>query len=151
MKMAGRTGSGAEVAQVLLVEDDPNDAFVALRAIRRVGVDSVQVAKDGVEALEVLGLLPGDHAAEARPRLILLDLQLPRLGGFEVLRELRRHDATRDIPVVVVSTSTRREDVQAAYRLGANSYVVKRADLERPGGYFADAVEYWLNVNRTTE
>lgn len=149
--MTTRAGNGTETPQVLLVEDDPNDAFVALRAIRRVGIESVQVAKDGVEALEALGLLPGEGDVEIRPRLILLDLQLPRLGGFEVLRELRRHAATRDIPVVVVSTSTRREDVQTAYRLGANSYVVKRADLTRPGGYFADAVEYWLKVNRTTE
>jgi two-component system, response regulator len=133
---------------VLLVEDDPNDVFVALRALRGVGVEDVRVARDGVEALDLLGLHSECENPPARPRVILLDLQLPRLDGFEVLRELRRSEATRDIPVVVVSTSTRHSDIQAAYRLGANSYVVKRADMKRPGGHFADVVEYWLKVNQ---
>jgi CheY-like chemotaxis protein len=133
-------------AGLLLVEDDPNDVFVALRAFRRAGIESVQVAHDGAEALAMLGLVPGNGATH--PRVILLDLQLPRVNGFDVLRAVRNAEETRHIPVVVVSTSADASDVRRAYQLGANSYVVKRGDASRPGGYFTDIARYWLEINR---
>jgi CheY-like chemotaxis protein len=137
--------------EVLLIEDDPNDVYVALRALRRAGVESVQVAHDGAEALTLLGLEKENGAPCARPRVIFLDLQMPRMNGFELLRVLRDRTATRDIPVVVISSTQRDADVRTCYRLGANSVVVKRAEIGRPGGYFADAARYWLELNRAPE
>lgn len=137
--------------EVLLVEDDPNDVAIARRAFRRGGFDEkVAVCRDGVEALDWLGLNGSDEPAEdaAVPRVVLLDLRMPRMDGWELLRELRRNERTRALPVVVLSASGREEDVQSSYRLGANSYVVKRFEARQPGHYLADAVRYWLELNR---
>lgn len=135
---------------VLLVDDDADDVDIALRAVRREDLDvRVEVARDGGEALERLGVEPegeGDPP-EALPNAVFLDLNMPRVDGWEVLERLREHPHTQRLPVVVVSSSARREDIDRCYELGANSYLVKRFEAGRPGAYFADAVRYWAHAN----
>jgi CheY-like chemotaxis protein len=138
-------------ADVLLVEDDPNDAEVARRAFRRSGLEaSLVVVRDGQEALDyVYGSGHGD-AREPRPvpRVIFLDLKLPGLNGWDVLRCIRSDVRTEEVPVVMVSSSDRESDIRESYRLGANSYLVKQYQRERPGQYLADAARYWIELNR---
>jgi two-component system response regulator len=134
---------------LLLVEDDPNDVSVALRAFRLNSLgDRVRVLRDGVELLEYL-LGPG--ARRGAPKAILLDLKMPRMDGREALRELRAHPETRHIPVVIVSSSSRDQDVRDCYSLGANSYVVKQMNPWSPGEYLVNAARYWLELNEVTE
>jgi len=143
---------------VLLVEDDRNEVDVALRAIERADLDvNVEVARDGLEALQALGLekVGGAPAAQTPPRVVFLDLKMPRIDGWEVLRRMREDPRTANVPVVVLSRSDRAEDVVRSYALGANSFLVKRYDPRGPGRYFADAVRYWVDLNhisrRTTQ
>lgn len=137
-------------APILLVEDDRDEINVALRALDRAGLDPpVSVAGDGMEALEVLGLEPGSTARSEPPKVVFLDLKMPRVDGWEVLRRMREDPRTADVPVVVLSSSDRSEDIARSYALGANSFLVKRFDPRGPGSYFADAVRYWLELNRT--
>ena len=138
---------------ILLVEDDADEVNVALRALHRAGVDApVTVVNDGVEALAALGLeSAGASAPPATPRVVFLDLKMPRVDGWEVLRRMRQHPDTADIPVVVISSSDRREDIQRCYDLGANSFVLKRFDAQGPGSYFVEAARYWLELNRTPQ
>lgn len=132
-------------ADVLLVEDDSNDVAVALRALNRHSLGKrVKVLRDGVELLDYLAAC--GHLA--LPKLILLDLKMPRLDGRAALRELRTHASTRHIPVVVVSSSRQQRDVRECYDLGANSFVVKRFDANAPGEYLVDTVRYWLDMNQ---
>lgn len=137
---------------VLLVDDDPDDVDIALRALRREDLEvRVEVARDGGEALERLGVMAeGEGEGEAPgslPRAVFLDLNMPRVDGWEVLERMRQHPPTRRLPVVVLSSSARREDIDRCYALGANSYLVKRFEAGRPGSYFADAVRYWAHAN----
>jgi two-component system response regulator len=138
---------------ILLVEDDRDEVNVALRALSRAGVDvPVAVASDGLEALEVLGLeSEAAPAASSTPRVVFLDLKMPRVDGWEVLRRMRQNPTTADVPVVVLSSSDRREDIQRCYALGANSFVLKRYDPRGPGTYIVDAARYWLELNRTPQ
>jgi CheY-like chemotaxis protein len=131
--------------EVLLVEDDANDVAVALRAFRQHSIaDRVRVLRDGVELVDYLDT----HDLRARPpKVILLDLKMPRLDGRAALRELRRRPETRNIPVVVVSSSDQQSDVRECYDLGANSFVVKQMNPWSPGAYLVDTVRYWLDMN----
>jgi CheY-like chemotaxis protein len=132
-------------AEILLVEDDPNDVAVALRALRRHALDGrVHVLRDGAELVDYL--LAADGAAPP-PKVILLDLKMPRLDGRAALRELRKHPATRHVPVVIVSSSDQRSDVRECYELGANSFVVKQMNPLAPGEYLVETVRYWLERN----
>lgn len=136
-------------AEVLLVEDDSNDIAVALRALQRHALsERVRVLRDGVELLDYL-FEPGGRRRP--PKLILLDLKMPRLDGRAALRELRTHAETRHIPVVVVSSSSQQRDVRECYELGANSFVVKQLNPYAPGAYLVDAVRYWLDVNEVVD
>lgn len=139
----------AAESSILLVEDNRDELDVALRAMRQAGLEeSVIVARDGQEALESLGLEdPQGEAAAARPRVVFLDLKMPRVDGFEVLRRIRSTPETAHLPVVVVSASQREPDVRKSYELGANSFLVKQYDRGRPGEYLADAARYWLDLN----
>lgn len=132
-------------ADILLVEDDPNDVAVAMRAFNRNSLgDRVRVLRDGVELVDYLQT----HNLRGRsPRVILLDLKMPRMDGRAVLRELRKRPETRHIPVVVVSSSDLPSDVRECYELGANSFVVKRMTPYMPGTYLVDTVRYWLEIN----
>lgn len=135
---------------ILLVEDNPDDELLALRALGKNGIaGDVVVAHDGVEALDYL-FATGDHAgrdASVLPRLILLDLNLPKVSGLEVLRRLRSDERTRLLPVVILSSSSEQRDMHDGYSLGANSYVRKPVNFEQ----FVRAVEqlksYWLVLN----
>jgi CheY-like chemotaxis protein len=131
-------------ADVLLVEDDSNDVAVALRALQRHSLGTrVKVLRDGAELLDYLE----QSERSDPPKLILLDLKMPRLDGRAALRELRTRDTTRHVPVVVVSSSSQQRDVRDCYELGANSFVVKQFDPYAPGEYLVSTVKYWLDMN----
>ena len=135
---------------ILLVDDDDDYLFVALRAIERTGLRvEVRVARSAPEALALLGIGPGAPVVGPPPRIavVMLDLRLPGSDGFEVLRRIHESGRTRAIPVVVVSSSDRPDDVRQSYELGANSYVVKRYVSGPPGAYVAEAARYWVELN----
>jgi two-component system, response regulator len=135
---------------ILLVEDNPDDALLTLRALKKNSIaNEVVVARDGVEALDYL-FGTGAHSSRdtrRQPQVVLLDLNLPRVGGLEVLKRLRTHERTRLLPVVVLSSSKEDEDIVASYSSGANAYVRKPVAFDE----FADAVKtvglFWLNLN----
>ena len=135
---------------ILLVEDNPDDEALTLRALSRNGIKhDVQVAHDGVEALDYLfgrGTFAG-RDLRTMPAVTLLDLKLPRIDGLEVLRQLRGHDLTRCLPVVVLTSSKEDQDLVQSYGLGANSYIRKPVDFVQ----FTEAVRqvgsYWLILN----
>ena len=136
---------------ILLVEDNPDDVDLTLRAFQRAGIHHpVEVVADGVEALEYL-FAQGPHAARAGrplPAVVLLDLNLPRLDGHEVLRRIRADARTRLLPVVILTSSVEEEDVARGYGGGCNSYVRKPVSYTE----FVEAARqlgvYWLNLNR---
>jgi two-component system response regulator len=136
-------------ALVLLVDDSGEDLAIALRALHRANLPlDVRTARNGREALEALHLDdPPGRGEPLCPQVIFLDVKMPQIDGFEVLRTLRRAPRTRSIPVVMVSTSARTEDVRRAYELGANSYLVKRVDSLDPGAFIAQAARYWVELN----
>ncbi|MGH7342845.1 MAG: response regulator [Candidatus Rokuibacteriota bacterium] len=134
---------------VLLVDDDENFLVIARRALERADIDAeICIAQDGGEALSLLGL---DESAGVAPlpavAVVLLDLNMPVTDGWEVMRRIREHEETRDLPVVVVSSSRNPDDIQRSYDRGANSYVSKRFDPTSPGAYLAETVRYWTELN----
>jgi CheY-like chemotaxis protein len=135
---------------IVLIDDDRDDVEVALRAARRAQLPiQVIVFHDGREALVALGCeTSGDEADWLRPHAIFLDLKMPLLDGWEMLRRLREHGRTKGVPIVVQSWSTRPEDIERSYALGANSFVAKRLTPDEPGSYFTDAVRYWVHLNQ---
>ena len=136
-------------SKLLIVDDDRDDLDIALRALDRQGLGGiVKVARDGQEALELLGLENGTPKSPIRPRVIFLDLKMPRVDGWEVLRRLREDEELADLPVVVLSSSDHEPDVKRSYELGANSFLVKRFDSRGPGTYIVEAAQYWLDLNR---
>ena len=135
---------------ILLVEDNPDDVTLTLRAFRKNKIaNKVVVARDGVEALDYL-FCQGTHAKrdpEDMPRLILLDLKLPKLDGLQVLERLRANQRTKLLPVVILTSSKEEQDLISGYKCGANSYVRKPVDFNK----FVEAVHqiglYWLLIN----
>jgi two-component system, response regulator len=137
-----------ELIEILLVEDNPNDMELALHALKRHHLSNrIRVARDGEEALTFLFGGDGDGMPH-RPRVILLDLKLPKIDGIEVLRQIKSHEATRKIPVVVLTSSREERDIVNSYDLGVNSYIVKPVDFEQ----FTEAVRqlglYWALLNQ---
>jgi two-component system response regulator len=133
---------------ILIVDDDDDFIQVARRAIRRAGLRvHVSVAHDGAEALTALGLSSEPVTRPETPAVVLLDLNMPVRNGWQVLDRIRDDAATRELPVVVISSSNRPDDVRRSYLLGANSFVVKRYDPGRPGSYVAEAIRYWVELN----
>lgn len=136
---------------ILLVDDDDDFLHIADRAIRREQVRArVHVVRNGDEALRFLGLANGGEGGGPPANLVavFLDLDMPVVSGWDVLDRVRGDARTRELPVVIVSSSARREDVRRSYDLGANSYVVKRIDPAGPGRYLARAIRYWSELNR---
>lgn len=131
---------------MLLVEDDPNDVELTLRALRGRGLalEHVAVARDGEQALSLLSV---GSAQGWTPRLVLLDLHLPKVSGLQVLGQVRAASRTRTLPVVVLTSSAETPDVQSAYRLGANSYLVKPVAYEAFSERVAALGLYWLLHN----
>ena len=134
---------------ILLVEDNPKDEALTLRALQKHNLQTaVVVRRDGVQALDYL-LGPNGGTVEPLPRLVLLDLKLPKVDGLEVLRRLRSHERTRLLPVVILTSSGEERDILEGYRLGTNSYVRKPVDFAE----FTEAVRqlglYWLILNIT--
>lgn len=134
--------------EILLVEDNPNDAELVMRALRKNNLaNAVTVVNDGAEALEFM-FGEGADAAHNHPRVILLDLKLPKVSGIEVLRRLKESQSTRTIPVVVLTSSAEERDLIDSYDLGVNSYIVKPIDFEGFTRAVADLGMYWLLMNR---
>ncbi len=137
--------------EILLVEDNPNDREMTLRALRRSNVaNNVVTAGDGEEALDFLfarGQYSGRKDDDA-PRVVFLDLKLPKVDGIEVLRMMRNDPRTRTIPVVIITSSAEERDRVASYAIGANSYVVKPIDSDSFTKTMAEVGYYWLAVNR---
>ena len=142
----------SEPTRIVLIDDDRDDIDVALRAARREHLPvTITVFQDGREGLDALGVHGNGNldSSRLRPHAIFLDLRMPRIDGWEILRRLRESPHTREIPVIIQSWSTRREDIERCYALGANSFVAKRMTPANPGCYFADAVRYWIQINQT--
>ncbi len=141
-----------KVVDILLVEDSEEDAELTVAALksRNLG-DKVIRLVDGDEALEFLcaSNWSSNWEHENPPKLILLDLHLNRVGGMEVLQQLKIHDRTRPIPVIIFSNAADRREIMECYRHGANSYVVKPTDPRKFAQVVADTVHYWLNVNQS--
>jgi CheY-like chemotaxis protein len=135
--------------EILLVEDNPDDVELTLRALNTHKLaNRVKVVGDGVEALAYL--LPEDPAqapTDGFPKVVLLDLKLPRVDGLEVLRRLKSSPATREIPVVVLTSSREESDMVRSYDLGANSYIVKPVDFEQFMRAVSELGLYWLLLN----
>lgn len=139
---------------ILLVEDNPDEEALALQALGTNGLtNKVVVTHDGMEALDYLfgtGHYRGRDTT-LKPAVILLDLRLPRIDGFEVLRRVRANGQTSLLPVVVVTASHDADDIREAYRLGANSYVAKPVDFERFSSVMAQIGRYWLSLNEPAD
>lgn len=140
-----------DAVEIVLIEDNPHDAELALRALKQQGLaNKVQVLQDGAEALDFL-FPAGDFAdwpGAARPKVILLDLKLPKVDGLEVLRRLKADPRTKSIPVVVMTSSQEEQDIVESYRLGVNSYIVKPVDFDKFAQSVANMGLYWMLLNK---
>jgi CheY-like chemotaxis protein len=140
----------AHEVEVLLVEDSAEDAELTLRALRkRRFANRLHHVEDGAEALDFL-FVRGAYAhrdVNHRPKLVLLDLKLPKVDGIEVLRQLRGDSRTATLPVVVITSSKEDRDLAEAYRLGVNSYVVKPVDFDQFANAIGNIGMYWLLIN----
>jgi CheY-like chemotaxis protein len=131
---------------ILLVEDNPVDVDLTLRAFQACKLAiPIEVARDGEEAL---AWIPRWEAGAPLPVVILLNVNMPKVGGLEVLRELKSHPVLRAIPVVMLTSSSMRQDVQTAYEFGANSYIVKPAGFDRFVEVAARIEVYWATLNQ---
>jgi two-component system response regulator len=138
---------------ILLVEDNPDDELLAIRAFRRNHIlNEVIVAHDGVEALDYL-FGTGAHVDRDMslwPQVVLLDLNLPRLGGLDVLRRMRADERTKSLAVVVLTSSKEEEDIIRSYSLGANAYVRKPVDFDQFNQAIKTLGLFWLLLNETS-
>lgn len=136
--------------EILLVEDNPQEAELTIRALKKRTLANHFVhVHDGQEAIDFLfgtGCYAGRDVREL-PKVVLLDLKLPKLDGIEVLRRLRANEQTRLVPVVVLTSSREDRDVIEAYQLGANSYIVKPVDFEKFLEVVSNMITYWLLLN----
>lgn len=140
-----------DIVEILMVEDDPDDAELALLALKAQNiVNNIVIVHDGVEALDFLfgkGTYEGRNLNH-QPKLILLDLKMPKLDGLEVLKQLRTDDRTCAIPVVMLTSSKQDPDIKQAYELGVNSYIVKPVDFDQFAETVAKLGFYWALMNQ---
>ncbi len=144
-----RTVAGAlgQQLRVLVAEDDEIDAFLLRRAFSRAGLEvPVKFVRDGQEAVDYLSAETGrpDRSSHALPGLVLLDLKMPRLDGFDVLKWLRQHPDLRRLSVVIFTSSNEPQDINLAYDLGANSYAVKPTDPNSLDAFVRSLGDYWF-------
>ena len=140
------TSKNVRPVQILLVEDNPGDVRLTIEALKEAKViNKLTVVKDGMEALSLLRQ-QGQHAHAARPDLILLDLNLPRKDGREVLAEIKADDNLKRIPVVILTTSQDEQDVLKSYNLYANCYITKPVDLEQFITVVKSIEDFWLGI-----
>jgi len=141
----------ANQVEILLVEDNPDDVELTLRALKKNNLaNKVQVVKDGAEALEYV-FARGAYATRDinhHPKVILLDLKLPKVDGLEVLRRIKSDERTKIIPVVVLTSSKEERDLVDSYKLGANSYITKPVDFESFVKSVAELGLYWVLLNQ---
>lgn len=144
--------SEATIIEILLVEDNPDDLELTLRALEKANLGNrIEVARDGEEALDFI-FCTGPHTLrkiEDTPKVILLDLKLPKVDGLEVLQRIKADPRTQMIPVVMLTSSREQQDLVESYRLGANSYIVKPVAFE---SFFAAVQQlglYWLLLNQS--
>ncbi|HEV8695119.1 MAG TPA: response regulator [Lysobacter sp.] len=143
--------NGYQQVEVLLVEDSTADAEMTLRTLKRRGIaNSVDWVKDGVEALDWLHRR-NDHAGRVNgfPKLVMLDLKMPRMDGLQLLEAMKKDPALRAIPVVMMTSSREEGDLLASYGLGVNSYVVKPVDFTEFAERIAQIGMYWVIANQT--
>lgn len=140
-----------DIVEILLVEDNPSDLELALHALKRNNLaNHIEIARDGAEALDFIFATGAfsHRNMENGPRVILLDLKLPKIDGLEVLRRVKTDPRTRSIPVVVLTSSREERDIVESYQLGVNSYITKPVDFDQ----FTEAVRamgfYWLLLNQ---
>ena len=137
--------------EILLVEDNPNDAELTLRALKKSNLaNRVFHAKDGAEALEFIfaeGAYAG-RSVENTPKVILLDLKLPKVNGIEVLQRIKTDERTKTIPIVVMTSSREDTDLEKCYALGVNSYIVKPVEFESFAKTVSELGFYWLLLNQ---
>jgi len=140
------------IVEILIVEDNPNDAEMALRALKKNNLtNNVLVVVDGEEALDFIFHKNKfvNRDGSNQPKIILLDLKLPKVDGLEVLKELKNNEETKMIPVIVLTSSKEESDILESYKLGVNSYIVKPVDFDK----FVEAVRqlglYWLLLNES--
>ena len=130
--------------EILLVEDNAHDAELTLRALKQRNLaNQVHLCRDGAEAIDFFDAV----GAGTAPKVVLLDLKLPKIDGLEVLQRLKRDARTKAIPVVVLTSSSEEPDIEKAYALGANSYIVKPVDFEAFARAVSDVGLYWLLLN----
>ena len=140
----------ANEVEILLVEDNPTDVELTLRALKKNNLtNKVHVVTDGAEALDYLFATGTykEREIDKKPKVVLLDLKLPKVDGLEVLKKIKSDERTRDIPVVVLTSSKEEQDRIESYKLGVNSYIVKPVDFEQFTKSVLELGLYWLLLN----
>ncbi len=136
--------------EILLAEDSASDAEMALRALKKSNLaNSVTWVRDGVEALDFIFSRGKFDGRSGNPKLVMLDLKMPKVDGIEVLRQLRANEKTAMIPVVILTSSAEERDIMESYKLGVNSYIVKPVDFSQFAQVIVQIGLYWAVVNRT--
>ena len=140
-----------QTVEILLVEDSAHDAEMTMRVLKRRGiVNEIAWVKDGVEAIEYL-FCEGEYADRDNglPKMVLLDMKMPRMDGLQVLRKLKSSEKTKHIPVIMLTSSQEESDLMNSYLSGVNSYIVKPVDFEQFDETIAQVGMYWAVVNQT--
>jgi CheY-like chemotaxis protein len=144
-------GNSMKEVEILLVEDNPNDAELAIRALKNNNLaNKLLWVKDGAEALDFI-FAKGDYSHRNvvnGPKVILLDLRLPKVDGMEVLQQIKNDERTKSIPVVILTSSKEDRDIVESYKLGANSFISKPVEFETFAKTVSDLGFYWLLVNQ---
>lgn len=140
-----------EIIEILLIEDNKRDADLTTRALKKRNVTSkIKWLKDGAEAMDYLFYQGAykDRSPISKPKVILLDLKMPKVNGLELLKQIRSAEKTKNIPVVMLTSSSEEKDIIESYELGVNSYIVKPVDFTKFMDAVADVGLYWLLLNK---
>ncbi len=138
-----------EPTSILLVEDDPNDVELIQLALENYNfANDIRIAHDGEEAIHYLIGREGEPSTQPLPRMVLLDLKLPKINGIQVLEAIRNHPRTKTLVVIVMTSSAENQDLQACYALGVNSYIVKPLDFQQFVEVCRKVGFYWMLLNQ---